>query len=60
MPAYPMNVIVILCSDCREAPIVLTPRFGDARAWDGIVICKTCGDRRSGCLDLMVNRLEHV
>lgn len=40
--------IVVLCADCRDAPVVARPRYGYDRAeyWDGMLICAGCARAR--------------
>ncbi len=40
------NYIIVLCSDCKEVPLIARPTFGDARGWDGMLICMPCANRR--------------
>ncbi len=37
--------IVVLCSECKDVPIALSLRMGDARTWDGILFCRACAER---------------
>lgn len=40
-----MNDIIVLCSECKNVPINAAPKFGDAKAWDGILICAACAKK---------------
>lgn len=44
-PKEKVNHIVVLCSDCKEVPISAHPDIGDAKLWDGILICTGCAQK---------------
>lgn len=44
------TVVVVLCAECKEVPIVFTPRWGDAKAWDDFIICSSCAKARGSLI----------
>ena len=40
------NFAIILCSECHEVPITIHPKLGTAKAWEKLLICDGCAERR--------------
>ena len=45
MEAVLTNHVVVLCAECKNVPIEATPRIGNAKTWDGLLICTPCGEK---------------